>query len=94
MPEACRGCVILRKYGLPPAAGGFPQDICMAKLKLKTHSGAAKRFKKTATGKFKRNRAFARHIFTTKGPARKRRLHQATLVDPADHDRVAEMLPY
>ncbi|MGQ9917452.1 MAG: 50S ribosomal protein L35 [Bryobacteraceae bacterium] len=66
----------------------------MAKLKLKTHKGAAKRFKKTATGKVKRNRAFARHIFTTKTPARKRRLHQSTLVDPADQARIAEMLPY
>lgn len=66
----------------------------MAKLKLKTHKGAAKRFKKTATGKIKRSRAFARHIFTTKSPARKRRLHQATLVDPADMARVQEMLPY
>lgn len=66
----------------------------MAKLKLKTHQGAAKRFKRTATGKVKRNRAFARHIFTTKSPARKRRLHQATLVDPADQARMAEMLPY
>ncbi|MFZ5514353.1 MAG: 50S ribosomal protein L35 [Pseudomonadota bacterium] len=66
----------------------------MAKLKLKTHRGAAKRFKKTATGKIKRHRAFARHIFTSKSPARKRRLHQATLVDPADAARVLEMLPY
>lgn len=74
--------------------GQFPQDKSMAKLKLKTHKGAAKRFKKTATGKIKRNRAFARHIFTSKSPARKRRLHQATTVDPADAARVLEMLPY
>lgn len=66
----------------------------MAKLKLKTHKGAAKRFKKTATGKVKRNRAFARHILTSKDSSRKRRLHQATLVDPADQARVLEMIPY
>ncbi len=44
--------------------------------KLKTHKGASKRFKKTGTGKIKRNHAFARHILTSKSRARKRRLGQ------------------
>lgn len=62
--------------------------------KLKTHKGAAKRFKKTGTGKIVRNRAFARHILTSKSPARKRRLAQSTIVDKADHDKLMAMLPY
>ncbi|HYE25333.1 MAG TPA: 50S ribosomal protein L35, partial [Clostridia bacterium] len=42
--------------------------------KLKTHSGAAKRFKKTGTGKVKRGHAFQRHILTSKPTKRKRQL--------------------
>ncbi len=42
--------------------------------KLKTHRGAAKRFKKTGTGKFRRGAAFKRHILTSKSTKRKRAL--------------------
>jgi large subunit ribosomal protein L35 len=62
--------------------------------KLKTHRGAAKRFKKTATGKFKRGKAYKSHILTKKAPGRKRGLDQATLVSKADTKGVREMLPY
>ena len=62
--------------------------------KMKTHSGAKKRFKKTASGKFKRAKAFKRHILTKKAPGRKRGLAQATAVSKADTQRVREMLPY
>jgi large subunit ribosomal protein L35 len=62
--------------------------------KLKTHKGASKRFRKTATGKIKRNHSFARHILTSKSRARKRRLTQRTLVDRADLAAVRSMLPY
>jgi large subunit ribosomal protein L35 len=62
--------------------------------KMKTHRGAAKRFKKTKTGKIKRRRAFASHILTKKSPKRKRRLRQATLLDKSDMKRVAKLLPY
>ncbi|MEZ5355553.1 MAG: 50S ribosomal protein L35 [Bryobacteraceae bacterium] len=62
--------------------------------KLKTHKGAAKRFKKTGTGKFKRNHSGARHILTSKARSRKRKLRQGTMVDDANHDAVASMLPY
>jgi large subunit ribosomal protein L35 len=62
--------------------------------KLKTHSGAAKRFKKTATGKVKRSRSFLRHILTSKDKKRKRKLGTATLVDPADQRKVKRMIPY
>jgi large subunit ribosomal protein L35 len=64
------------------------------KLKLKTHKGAAKRFKITAGGKIVRGHAFARHILTSKKSKRKRKLDQTTLVDKADVRHVRAMLPY
>ena len=66
----------------------------MAKLKLKTHKGASKRFKKTGTGKIVRNHAFARHILTSKSRSRKRKLHQAVVADSTDQAKLHEMLPY
>jgi large subunit ribosomal protein L35 len=62
--------------------------------KLKTHSGAAKRFKKTGTGKVKRGHAFARHILTTKTRKRKRKLDQSVILSKADTDKVLRMIPY
>jgi large subunit ribosomal protein L35 len=62
--------------------------------KLKTHKGAAKRFKKTGTGKVKRGHANARHILTSKDKKRKRRLGQSTLVSPGDLRKVLRMIPY
>ncbi len=61
--------------------------------KLKTHKGAAKRFKKTGTGKIKRRHAFARHILTSKTRTRKRRLRKSAILDKADFKGVAQMLP-
>ncbi len=61
--------------------------------KLKSHRGAAKRFKKTASGKFKRSKAYKSHILTKKTTKRKRGLDMPTLVSPADQKRVARMLP-
>ena len=62
--------------------------------KLKTHKGAAKRFKKTGTGKIKRNQAFKRHILTSKPTKRKRHLAGDTLVSDADYAKVKRMIPY
>jgi large subunit ribosomal protein L35 len=62
--------------------------------KLKTHKGAAKRFRITATGKIKRGHSHARHILTKKTNKRKRLLDIDGLVAKADHDRVMAMLPY
>ena len=62
--------------------------------KLKTHKGAAKRFRTTATGKVKRGHSHARHILTKKTQKRKRNLDIDTLVAEADMDRVKAMLPY
>jgi large subunit ribosomal protein L35 len=62
--------------------------------KLKTHRGAAKRFKKTATGKFKRGSAFKRHILTSKTTKSKRQMRGTEEVSEADVDRLRRMLPY
>jgi large subunit ribosomal protein L35 len=64
------------------------------KLKLKTHKGAQKRFKITATGKLERRHAFARHILTSKARKRKRRLGQSVIVSPANAPAIRSMLPY
>ena len=62
--------------------------------KLKTHKGAAKRFRTTATGKIKRGHSHARHILTKKSTKRKRHLDIDVLVSKADQKRVEVMLPY
>jgi large subunit ribosomal protein L35 len=62
--------------------------------KLKTHKGAAKRFRTTATGKIKRGHSHARHILTSKATKRKRLLDIDTLVSENDQKRVEAMLPY
>ncbi len=62
--------------------------------KLKTRRSAAKRFKVTGTGEFKRSKSFKQHILEKKSPSRKRNLRKAALVSKSDHDRVVKMLPY
>ena len=62
--------------------------------KMKTHRGAAKRFGKTATGKYTRNKANKQHILTKKTTKRKRNLRHDTLISKADEPRVRKMLPY
>jgi len=62
--------------------------------KLKTHKGAAKRFKKTGTGKITRHHAFSRHILTSKARSRKRKLRHGVVADDADQAKLREMLPY
>ena len=64
------------------------------KIKLKTHRGAAKRFKRTKNGKFMRGNAFSQHILTSKTRKRKRGLKGTTTVSKADTPRIARMLPY
>ena len=68
--------------------------MILANRKLKTHKGAAKRFKLTAGGKVMRGHAYARHILTSKPSKRKRKLDQSTRVADADVRRVRAMLPY
>lgn len=62
--------------------------------KLKTHRGAVKRFKKTASGKVKRSKAFKSHILTKKPTKRKRHLDKDTFVSKADSGRIKKMIPY
>ena len=60
--------------------------------KMKTHSGAKKRFRKTATGKLRGRRAYSSHILEKKSPKRKRRMGRPTEVAPADRERVRTLL--
>ncbi len=60
--------------------------------KMKTHSGAKKRFTLTKSGKIKRGQAFKSHILTKKSPKRKRNLRGGTYVNVADSKNVKEML--
>ena len=62
--------------------------------KIKTHRGAAKRFKKTGSGKLQRNHAFHSHILTKKRPGRKAALGSETEVSKANRKTVKRMLPY
>ena len=60
--------------------------------KMKTNRGAAKRLRKTGTGKVRRMRAYKSHILTKKDRKRKRRLRTGTLVAKADEKRVKRLL--
>lgn len=60
--------------------------------KMKSKSGAKKRFKLTGTGKIKRKHAYKSHILTKKSTKRKRNLTYSTLVHPSDEKNIREML--
>ena len=62
--------------------------------KIKTNRGAAKRFRKTGTGKIRRNKAFTSHILTKKSTKRKRELRQSVLVHKSDHRNISQLIPY
>jgi len=62
--------------------------------KLKTHRGAAKRFKVPATGKVTRSSAFKRHILTSKSTKSKRHMRGSKVVTEGDAVKVRLMLPY
>ena len=62
--------------------------------KLKTNRGAAKRFKRTARGGYKRAQSHLRHILTKKTTKRKRHLRHGMLVDDSDVREVRQLLPY
>ncbi len=62
--------------------------------KLKTHRGAAKRFKVTGTGKVKRSKGYKGHLLTSKSPKRGRNLRTATYVAETDLPGVKKLLPY
>lgn len=60
--------------------------------KMKTNKSAAKRFKKTGTGKIKRGHAYTSHILTKKSPKRKRQLRKSDLVSGADEKRIKRLI--
>ena len=62
--------------------------------KLKTHRGAAKRFKVTGTGKIKRWSGYKRHLLTGKSAKRTRRLRTAALVSAGEYVSIKRLLPY
>ncbi len=62
--------------------------------KMKTNRGAAKRFTRTGSGKFKRFQSHHRHILTKKSMKRKRHLRTSALIAEADVRLVRRMLPY
>ena len=62
--------------------------------KMKTHKGAAKRFKRTASGSFKRNASHRRHILTKKSTKRKRQLRSPSTLHSADVAMARRMIPY
>jgi large subunit ribosomal protein L35 len=61
---------------------------------LKTHKGAAKRFKVTGSGGVKYKKAFLRHILTSKSAKSKRKLRKAGMIDKADLKSIKGMLPF
>lgn len=62
--------------------------------KMKSNSGAAKRFRKTGTGKIKRSSAFTSHILTSKTTKRKRNLRRSHILKSGDAKRIQTLLPY
>ncbi len=62
--------------------------------KMKTHRGAAKRFKRTGSGKIRRNSAFTSHILTSKTTKRKRNLRKSSIMAPGDAKRIKALIPY
>ena len=61
---------------------------------MKSNSGAAKRFKRTGSGKIRKNSAFTSHILTTKTTKRKRNLRKSSIMAPADAKRIKVLIPY
>ena len=72
----------------------MPRNRSNPKMKLKTHRGAKKRFKVTASGKILRMHSGKRHLLGTKAPGRMRKLKKLTLVNAADKANVKLLLPY
>ncbi len=60
---------------------------------MKSHSGTAKRMKKTGSGKVKRSHAYTSHMFANKSQKQKRKLRKSALVSAGDYKRIKQMLP-
>jgi large subunit ribosomal protein L35 len=73
-------------------AGAFCHNAALAMPKMKTHSGAKKRFKVTASGKVRGRHAFTSHILEKKSPKRKRALGAPAIISAHDVPRIKRML--
>jgi len=62
--------------------------------KIRTNRSAAKRFRVTGTGKIKRNKAYKRHILSSKGKKQKRHLRKATIVAAVEAKNIRKLIPY
>jgi large subunit ribosomal protein L35 len=62
--------------------------------KLKTNRGAAKRFKRTGTGRLMRNKAYGSHLLTKKSSKRKRTLRKSTVLDTTNRAQISRLIPY
>src|SRR4051794_14614580 len=93
-------------YAAGPTGRQAPPPVCSTEIgemvlsasiadpmpKMKTHSGAKKRFKKTATGKLRGRRAFSSHILEKKSPKRKRKMAKPVDIAPSDQKKVRTLL--
>ena len=77
-----------------PASAGARRSASIADRmpKMKTHSGAKKRFKKTASGKLRGRRAYSSHILEKKSPKRKRKMAKPVDIAPSDQKKVRTLL--
>lgn len=75
-----------------PRHGAGGRNEGTAVPKMKTHSGAKKRFKLTSTGKVKRSHSLHNHILTKKSPKRKRHLRKSVIVSPAMEKNIRRLL--
>jgi large subunit ribosomal protein L35 len=80
------------RKGLPVLRGILLSEEKMPKMK--THRGAAKRFKLTGTGKVKRNKGYKSHLLTGKPAKRTRSLRQSVVVAKTDEKNIKTLLPY
>lgn len=62
--------------------------------KIKTHRGAAKRFKVTGTGKIMRRKAYKSHLLTGKSSKRTKKLRKAALVSDSEYANIKRLIPY
>ena len=62
--------------------------------KMKTHRGAAKRFRLTGSGQVRRNKAYKSHLLNSKSRKRKRNLRKATLIAAVEQKKIKRLIPY
>ena len=83
-----------RSYDRAQALRKVTATLIRRMPKMKTHSGAKKRFKLTATGRVKRKKAYLRHNLTSKTTSAKRRLRRGGYISKTQEHQVKAMLPY